>query len=217
VIHPIRLYGDPTLRRSAAPVERFDDELAELANDMIETMHDAHGVGLAAPQIGISRRIFVATELAAPETDPTGDDSEPAESRAVDEAMSEAESEVEDAVVAIHIMVNPEVTIRSGVQHGPDGCLSVPGLWVEEVRRDATIGVRYQDVSGAWHERETHGHFAHVVQHELDHLDGVLYFDRLPTDERQAFLDEHRSALAEMQRQAKALLKELRAADTVGR
>lgn len=208
MIHPIRLYGDPVLRRTATPVDRFDEELAELADDMIETMHHAHGVGLAAPQIGVPRRIFVATELSAPEPgQPAGE---------LDAAEDEPEDEPEEVVVAVHVMVNPELTVRAGTQHGPDGCLSVPGLWIDEMRRDATVQVRYQDLHGEWHLREAHGHFAHVVQHELDHLDGVLYFDRLPTEERRAFLEEHRAELAEMQRQAKALLKELRSHDAVG-
>jgi peptide deformylase len=201
VIHPIRLYGDPVLRRSAVPVDRFDDDLARLADDMVETMHDAHGVGLAAPQIGVSKRLFVALEL--PESEGEEDVGPEDPETAPDDA---------DRLAPVHVMVNPEITLRRGVRIAPDGCLSVPGLWVEDMRRDAEIVVRYQDVHGRRHERAAEGHFAHVVQHELDHLDGVLYFDRLETEERQRFLEAHRSELAELQRRAKAMLKELRAA-----
>jgi peptide deformylase len=206
VIHPIRLYGDPVLRRVAAPVTRFDDELRRLASDMIETMHDAHGVGLAGPQIGVPRRLFVALELAAPEH---------AAGQATDAEPPEAEGDEEDEgprVLATHVMVNPEIVAREGSQVAPDGCLSVPGVWVEEMERDAAVRIRYQDLDGAWQERRAEGHFAHVLQHELDHLDGVLYFDRLPDAERRAFLEAHRGELADMQRRAKALLKELRGA-----
>jgi peptide deformylase len=212
VIHPIRLYGDPVLRRVAAPVGRFDEDLQRLASDMIETMHDAHGVGLAGPQIGVPRRIFVALELEAPEH-PAGQatDAEPAESGG--EELGEDAEDEGPKVLATHVLVNPEITERAGVQVAPDGCLSVPGLWVQEMRRDAEVTVRFQDLTGAPRELRATGHFAHVLQHELDHLDGVLYFDRLDDDERRAFLEEHRAELADMQRRAKALLKELRTAE----
>ena len=222
MIHPIRLYGDPVLRRRAAPIERFDAELARLADDMIETMHDAHGVGLAGPQIGVPLRVFVAAELDEPEDaelDGAGD-GVAAQVELTPEATADhgagppapgedhADEDAGDRVLAVHVMINAEITERSGERIAPDGCLSVPGLWVQDMRRDAEVVVRYQDLGGAWHERRAVGHFAHVIQHELDHLDGVLYFDRLDPDERRRFLEAHRSELADMQRQAKAFLKE---------
>jgi peptide deformylase len=210
------LYGDPVLRRTAVPVERFDEDLRQLAGDMIETMHDAHGVGLAAPQIGVARRLFVAVELADAEGEEDDDFSGQAPRSGVGDALDDAAGDdaADDGpeVVAVHVMVNPEILRRAGLQIAPDGCLSVPGLWVEEMERDAEVVVRYQDLDGAEHERLARGHFAHVIQHELDHLDGVLYFDRLDADARRAFLEAHRSELADLQRRAKALLKELRAA-----
>lgn len=219
MIHPIRLYGDPVLRRTAVPVERFDDDLRHLAADMIETMHDARGVGLAAPQIGVSRRLFVAVELAeaegAEDDDFSGQASRPDgdDDRAEGGVGGESdESDDGPEVLAVHVMVNPEIVARAGLQIAPDGCLSVPGLWIEEMERDAEVRVRYQDLDGAEHERLARGHFAHVIQHERDHLDGVLYFDRLGADARRDFLETHRSDLADIQRRAKALLKELRAA-----
>lgn len=213
MIHPIRLYGDPVLRRTAVPVERFDEDLRRLAGDMIETMDDAHGVGLAAPQIGVSRRLFVAVELAEAEGDEDDDFSGQASRPDGDDDVGDtAEGDDGPEVLAVHVMVNPEIVARAGLQIAPDGCLSVPGLWVEEMERDAEVRVRYQDLDGGEHERLARGHFAHVIQHELDHLDGVLYFDRLGADARRAFLEAHRSELADLQRRAKALLKELRAA-----
>lgn len=205
MIHPIRLYGDPVLRRAAAEVRTFDAALAELAADMIETMHDANGVGLAAPQIGLSKRLFVALELGpAPDAEDAEDVADAAEGAGGDDG-SEADAR---PVLATHVMVNPVIQERRGRQVGPDGCLSIPGPWVEDMVRDAEVHVRYQDVDGATHERWAEGHFAHVLQHELDHLDGVLYFDRLPEDARRAFLDAHRAELADLQRRAKAFLKE---------
>lgn len=215
MIHPIRYYGDPILRRPAAAVRDFDGALARLASDMIETMHDANGVGLAAPQIGVGSRLFVALELAEP--DPA--DGEPgiaanAEAVARDGGAGQtvdAEDDDGPDVLAEHVMINPVITERDGVRVAPDGCLSLPGIWVDEIRRAQRVVVRYQDTSGAEHERAAVGHFAHVIQHELDHLDGILYFDRLPDDARRSFLEEHRKELAELQRSAKAFLKELRA------
>ncbi|MBW7916652.1 MAG: peptide deformylase [Trueperaceae bacterium] len=191
MIHPIRLFGDPVLRRRAATVTDFDDDLAALAADMLETMYAAEGVGLAAPQIGVSRRLFVALQLPTPED---GDD---------DEARWEARTE--------HVLVNPTITHRSGVQLGRDGCLSIPGLTALDVPRDLRVTVAYQDLRGEPRALTAEGYFAHVLQHEHDHLEGVLYFDHLPEPRRRAFLEEHRAELADMQRQAKALLRDRRA------
>lgn len=204
MILPIRLYGDPVLRRAARPVTEFSDDLNTLAENMFETMYNANGVGLAAPQVGQTKRMFVALELA------------PKEKK--EEEAAEEESELSSAeekrerwgVVAEHVMVNPEIVSREGVQHAQDGCLSVPGIYIDEMKRDHKITVRYQDVEGKEHERSSEGHFAHVIQHELDHLDGLLFFDRLEEAERRRFMQEHRRELAQLQRDAKALLKRLR-------
>lgn len=187
LLRPIRYYGDPVLRRSARPVKDFDGELARLSADMVETMHDDSGVGLAAPQVGVPLRLFVASEY-----------------RHDDEGNGEAEH------LADHVMVNPEIVERNGVQVVQEGCLSVPGIYVDELERDLRVRVRFQDIRGDEHVLDAEGHFAQVIQHEADHLDGVLFFDRLPERDRQAFLEEHRADLARLQRQAKARLKELR-------
>ncbi len=203
MIHPIRYYGDPVLRQVARPVERFDASLRRLVDDMLETMYAANGVGLAAPQIGVPWRVFIALE-----TKPADESSE--HGQVVDPSeWTRAEKKERWGVVAEHAMINPEIVERRGTQHGQDGCLSLPGLFVDEMERDRWVRVRYRDASGAERELEAEGHFAHVIQHELDHLDGVLFLDRLPAAERKAFMNEHRSELAEMQRAAKALLRDL--------
>ncbi len=213
MIHPIRYFGDPVLRRRALPVTRFDEALARLADDMIETMYDAAGVGLAAPQIGVPKRLFVALELEPEaEEDEVGQELVSADDEApIPEDETPEQMRRRLGVVAEHVMVNPSFLVREDVQYGQDGCLSVPGVYVDALKRDLRVRVRYQDVRGAWHETDAQGHFGHVLQHEYDHLEGVLFFDRLPDGERQTFLEEHRGALADIQRQAKALLKELRA------
>ena len=224
MILPIRYYGDPVLRQIARPVSRFDETLRALAQDMIETMYDANGVGLAAPQVGVSRRLFIALELRPPEepeeagaevltTDPSEarmslDPSEARMSLDPSEArMSLDQKKRRWGVVAEHVLVNPLVTARSGEQYGQDGCLSVPGLYVAALRRDLQVTVQYQDLAGRSQQLTASGHFAHVIQHELDHLDGIFFFDRLPTAEKQTFLEQHRQVLADLQREAKAFLK----------
>lgn len=224
MIQPIRLYGDPVLRRPAARVRTFDEALARLAADMSETMHDARGVGLAGPQVGVSSRLFVALELAEPEEQDEEEGGEataeaaanvggadpasaPPEAGQVEVGPDEEEAP-EPTVIAEHVMINPEITARAGLRVAPDGCLSVPGLWVEDMERDQWITVRYQDLRGRWQEREAEGHFAHVIQHEIDHLDGVLFFDRFPSATKRRFMEEHRQELADMQRRAKAFLRD---------
>lgn len=230
MILPIRTYGDPVLRRVARPVTDFDDELRRLADDLVETMHAANGVGLAAPQVGVPRRVFVALELADPDArdggqvaaeDEEGDgataaalpEGDGAEAGAPDVDRDDGGDAAGGPQDVVHVMVNPEIVLREGQQFGPDGCLSLPGLSVEEMERDLRIRVRYQALDGAPGEVEAEGHFAHVLQHEFDHLEGVLFFDRLPGRERQRFLEEHRAELADMQRRAKAFLKDLRRRD----
>lgn len=209
MVLPIRLYGDPVLRRAAREVTSFDETLVRLAEDMIETMHDASGVGLAAPQVGISMRLFVALELETVSAEDEAPDSD-FDVASMDEGeVGDQEEQEHTRVKATHVMVNPVLVHAEGQQIAPDGCLSIPGLWFDEMVRDLHVSVRYQDLLGDWHECSAEGHFAHVIQHELDHLDGVLYFDRLPDDQRRAFLETHRQELAEMQRKAKAMLKQI--------
>jgi peptide deformylase len=146
----IVLMGEPVLREKAEPVEAFDADLADLVEDMFETMYAAEGIGLAAPQIGISRRIFVID---------VRDEDDPGRSpRAV---------------------INPEIVEHSReTDKAPEGCLSIPGI-EEVVERPARVRVRAQDVSGAWFELEADELFARALQHEYDHLDGVLFLDRV--------------------------------------
>ncbi len=207
MIYKVRYYGDPVLRKRAKTVKEFDDDLSQLARDMIETMYDANGVGLAAPQIGVSKRLFVALEMGSREAK---DEAVGQEGEAEAEDLSPEEKRERWGVIAEHVMVNPEIISRSGVQYGVDGCLSLPGLFVEEMKRDLWVRVRYQDVNGQTRERDAEGHFAHVIQHEYDHLEGVLFFDRLSEPERKVFLGEHRRELADFQREAKSYLKELK-------
>ena len=205
MIYPIRLYGDPMLRKKASPVTSFDAALKQLAADMLETMYHYNGIGLAGPQIGVPKRLFIAVEVDKSQEREEDEDAPP--------PLTMDEKRERWGVIAEHFMVNPEILSRSGEQPGVDGCLSLPGLFTEDVQREDEITVRYQDAAGEWHERNAKGHFAWVIQHEYDHLEGVFFFDRLPAPAKRAFIDEHRSELAAMQREAKAFLKEHRGSE----
>lgn len=206
MIHPIVLYGDPILRRRASPVTRFDEELERLAADMVETMYAADGVGLAAPQIGRSLRLFVALEVA--ETEDEEEQSGQAAPEAEGEELTQEQKRRAWGVVREHVIVNPQMVAMEGRQYGRDGCLSLPGLSVEDVPRAQRVVMDYQDLKGERHRLEAEGYFAHVLQHEYDHLEGVLFFDHLPAARRERFLEENRKQLAEWQREARALAKE---------
>ena len=147
-IHKVITAENPILRRKAKKIHRFDPSIQKLAEDMFETMHAARGVGLAAPQIAQSIRIFVA--------------------------------EFEDHKVA---MVNPEIVKSEGEVLGIEGCLSIPGYIGENIRRAEKIVVKGQDVRGKTIKVNAEGWFARVLQHEIDHLDGILFLDRLDRPE----------------------------------
>jgi peptide deformylase len=160
---PIVLFPDPILRSKAAPVERIDEDLKRLLADMLETMYDAPGVGLAAPQIGVSRRIFVM--------DPSKGEEPPAP----------------------RFILNPEVIdTREEMRVYEEGCLSLPKIFAE-VERPAGILLRFLDpASGQMSEEWFEGHAATVAQHELDHLDGVLFVDHLSRLKRDFLIRKYR-------------------------
>ncbi|GCE19170.1 peptide deformylase [Dictyobacter kobayashii] len=158
---------NPILRQKAKKVHRFDPSLPKLVEDMFETMREANGVGLAAPQIAQSIRVFVA--------------------------------EYEDRKVAIF---NPEIVKAEGEEKGPEGCLSIPGYIGENIRRATRVVVKGQDVRGKAIRVNAEGWFARILQHEIDHLDGILFIDRLdsPEDLREVHegdLEEGEPALVE--------------------
>jgi peptide deformylase len=144
----MKFYGNPVLRRQAEPVTVFDDALADFIEHMMDTLYEQNGVGLAAPQVGVSQRVVI-----------------------IDTSFGEEENEY-------MAMVNPEILSAEGECTMEEGCLSIPRVW-EEVTRPERIRVRFQDEEGTVHELEADGMLARVIQHEADHLDGVLFVDRL--------------------------------------
>ena len=160
----IRTFGDPVLKTRAAPVDSFDESLVRLTEDMLVTMRENEGVGLAANQVGRLKRVLVA--------------------------------EVEDEE---YVIVNPVLTdMAETTEQGPEGCLSIPGIQVE-VERPTAVTVSGQDVSGEPLRIEASDLLARVLQHEVDHLDGVLILDRTDRESRKAAMREWRERLLAQQ------------------
>jgi len=158
-VRTIVLMGDPVLREEAAPVQSFDAELEALVEDMFETMYHADGVGLAAPQIGIGKRILIVDVR--------------------DEESPEA---------GRYALINPEVVeSSSSIDKATEGCLSIPGL-EDVVARPAAVEVRGFDPSGSPITIAAEGLLARALQHEIDHLDGVLFLDRVSALKRRMLL-----------------------------
>jgi peptide deformylase len=162
---------DPVLRRKARPVTRFDKTLQALVDDMIETMRDAPGVGLAAPQVGISDRLIVVEYAEPPEEDdvvlpePGHNGGQPA-------------TEQKPVKPKLYVMANPEIVKTSEeVVSGVEGCLSIPGL-VGEVDRFASVHVKGQNRRGQPMKVKAEGWLARIFQHEIDHINGVVFPDR---------------------------------------
>lgn len=154
---PIYIYDQPVLRKKAKPVRHVDETLRKLVEDMFETMHQANGIGLAANQVGSLHRVIVVD---IGEVDESKD---PAASHTVKKPMA---------------FLNPEVVWDEGKWVMEEGCLSIPEIR-EEVERAETIRVKYKDVDFEDRELEASGLFARVILHEIDHLNGVLFIDRV--------------------------------------
>jgi peptide deformylase len=154
MIYPIVIYGHPVLRKVAEDIERDYPDLNNLISDLFETMYYSDGLGLAAPQIGKSIRIFVIDGKALSEDDP----------------------ELADFK---KVFINAHITQRSGdLELLSEGCLSIPNLR-EEVNREAHIRIEYFDENWEFHDEEYNGFKARVIQHEYDHLDGIMFTDRV--------------------------------------
>jgi peptide deformylase len=148
----VLLEGDPRLRQKALKIRAVDDSLRKLARDMHETMEEESGVGLAGPQIGVMRRIVV---IHVPEA-------------YVDEKQPEVTL----------TLINPEIVKAQGREVGPEACLSIPG-WVGDVPRAERVTVKAIDLNNREIRLKANGILARILQHEVDHLDGILYIDRV--------------------------------------
>ncbi|HVC47464.1 MAG TPA: peptide deformylase [Terracidiphilus sp.] len=144
----IMKYPEPVLQQPGEPVTEFDGELRKLVTDMFETMYAANGIGLAAPQVGLPKRLTVID-------------------------LSQGKNREERLV-----LVNPEVVFREGRQYEEEGCLSIPEIR-EKVVRAAKVRVRAQDEHGKWFETDGEELLSRAFQHEIDHLDGMLFIYRI--------------------------------------
>lgn len=162
----ILTHPHPKLKKKSTPVEKIDKEVEKLLDDMAETMYDAPGVGLAAPQVGINLRVIVI-DISARQEDSPG----------------------------LIELINPEIISSEGVQIEVEGCLSIPGF-SSEVKRKAKVKVRGLDRKGKVVEYEETGLLARAFQHEIDHIDGVLYIDRLSRLKRELLKKKIEKALA---------------------
>ncbi|HWA85113.1 MAG TPA: peptide deformylase [Opitutus sp.] len=179
-------YGDPVLRRKGEPIKNFDDSFARFAREMIDTMHAAGGIGLAAQQVGRALQLCVV-DLRSVETDFTWE---------LDGAKPPLE------LFMPMIIANPELTLPpdSTKSNREEGCLSFPDIRGDIVRPDETF-VKFQDENGVPHTLRCDGLLARCIQHEIDHLNGVLFIDRMAKKVRAALGDEV-NALAKSTRDA---------------
>jgi peptide deformylase len=168
MIRPILIYPDPELKKKSVPVTVINEKTREIVRDMAETMYDAPGVGLAAPQVGIHQRIVVI--------DVSGKDEEP------------------DLIVA----VNPVIIHSEGEVYEEEGCLSVP-RFAANVRRHACVVVKMLNLEGEEVTCKVDGLLAIAFQHEIDHLDGILFVDHLSPLKREIFQKKYRRIIEEAQ------------------
>ena len=168
-LREIRTYPDPVLRNKTSRVERIDSTLDRLIEDMVETMHAAPGVGLAANQVGVPLQLAV-----------------------IDLSSREDEEQRHPLLV----IINPELLVMEGSVLEEEGCLSIPD-YAEKVRRAARVKVRAQDRTGKQFELEAEGLMAKALQHEIDHLNGLLFVDRLSSLKKHLFKRRFRKTLTE--------------------
>lgn len=168
-VRMIRTYPDPVLRKKTEPVAAVDETVQRLIDDMVETMHAAPGVGLAANQVGVPLQVAV-----------------------IDISSREEKGQKHPLVV----LINPELCAAEGSVTEEEGCLSIPD-YSEKVRRAARVKVRALDRSGKPFELEADGLMAKALQHEIDHLNGLLLLDRLSPLKKSIFRRKLKKALAE--------------------
>ena len=163
MILPILQYGDPILRAKGKRIEQFDDRIRELAANMIETMHAAHGVGLAAQQVGEDLQLTVL-DVSAVEDRPS--------------MLKVDGTDVDPKTTMPLVLINPDIELLGETEVGVEGCLSFPEI-TGDIERAQSVRVRAQNLEGGTIEFEAGGLLARAIQHEHDHLHGILFIDRM--------------------------------------
>ncbi|WP_456456804.1 peptide deformylase [Thermovibrio sp.] len=167
----IRIYPDEVLKKEASFVDEFNLELKELVDDMFETMYKRKGVGLAANQVGVLKRVFILDLNAG------------------------KEREGQEKLV----FVNPEIIHSEGEVIAEEGCLSLPGLW-RKVKRASKVLVKAQDLEGREFQLQAEGLLARAIQHELDHLNGIVFIDKLSPLKRRLALEKYKKLKRDYER-----------------
>lgn len=183
MILPILRYGDPMLRAKGTQIDEIDDRIRQLAANMIETMHAAHGVGLAAQQIGEALQITVL-DISAVEDRPS--------------TLKLDGKEIDPNSAMPLVLINPEIEMRGETEIGVEGCLSFPEI-TGDIERAQSVRVRAQSLEGDTIEFEAGGLLARAIQHEHDHLNGILFIDRMRSASKAALS----SRLKRMQKEAR--------------
>jgi peptide deformylase len=163
MILPILEYGDPILRAKGKPIENVDDRIRELAANMIETMHAANGVGLAAQQVGEALQLTVV-DVSLVEDRPS--------------TLKVDGKEVDPKAAMPLVLINPEIELLGATEVGVEGCLSFPEI-TGDIERATSVIVRAQTLEGSTAEIEATGFLARAIQHKGDHLNGILFIDRM--------------------------------------
>jgi peptide deformylase len=163
MILPILEYGDPILRAKGKPIDNIDDRIRELAANMIETMHAANGVGLAAQQVGEALQLTVL-DVSLVEDRPS--------------TLKVDGKEVDPKAAMPLVLINPEIELRGSTETGVEGCLSFPEI-TGDIERATSVSVRAQTLESSTIEIEATGFLARAIQHEGDHLNGILFIDRM--------------------------------------
>lgn len=160
-------YPDPRLRELSEAVQKFGGDLKAFCKDMLETMYESNGIGLAAPQVGKPIRLLVI-------------DTRPRDTggRYEENQMTELEAKIYEKFKGPLVIINPEIVTGEGKTKYNEGCLSVPSFY-EEVERNQTIELKFQDMDGKTHHLKTDGLLGICIQHEMDHLEGTLFIDHL--------------------------------------
>ena len=185
MILPILQYGDPILRAKGKRIEEIDDRIRELAANMIETMHAAHGVGLAAQQIGEALQLTVL-DISAVEDRPS--------------TLALDGKDMTDPKGAMPlVLINPEIELRGETEIGVEGCLSFPEI-TGDIERAQSVTVRAQSLEGGTIQIEAGGFLARAIQHEHDHLHGILFIDRMNSAAKVALSSRLRRLQKEVRR-----------------
>jgi len=194
MILPILQYGDPMLRTKGKPIEEIDAHIRELAADMVDTMHAANGVGLAAQQVGEPLQLTVL-DVSAVEDRPS--------------TLKLEANEIDPKLAMPLVLINPEIELHGEIEIGVEGCLSFPEI-TGEIERAQSVIVRAQNLEGEPIQFEAGGFLARAIQHEHDHLNGILFIDRMRSAAKAALSSRLKRLQKESRRTGRPDLQEAR-------